>query len=429
MFDSEKLHSHCREIVTSMWYPSNISASDRKTEFGDFFPTIELDDKLDYNPKDSISEAADKFADYYGFGEIQLLELKEYLTQSFYDSDYLPEKFPLVIYIPGMNGFSFDNHLLCEEIAKSGNVVISFNSKGTTKRWMEPNTYDYENQIRDVQYLIGMSYNLSIVDNSKISLIGHSVGGYVNILTKIRDRRITSLVSLDGSMIHDLARNKEFTYSDLKKVNCPFLSISPKDLGKAKVYLDSMVYADRYYYQVSSFGHSDFKSSSYFLKSKLNSEEFTNYQMLNNLIVSFINQSNENNESFKGFAEVDYLPSDLDFEDFKSEAYRSNFIDLEGIFNQLLATYPSFRITADDLYGWGNDLRYYGHLNQAIEVYELLIALYPDNMSGYKGSARTYLLQNKKDEAIHAYKQAIERQPDNESMKRKLNTLTTVESN
>jgi len=50
-------------------------------------------------------------------------------------------------------------------------------------------------------------------------------------------------------------------------------------------------------------------------------------------------------------------------------------------------------------------------------------------MSGYKGSARSYLLQNKKDEAIHAYKQAIERQPDNESMKRKLNTLTTVESN
>ena len=149
--------------------------------------------------------------------------------------------------------------------------------------------------------------------------------------------------------------------------------------------------------------------------------------MLNDLIVSFIKQSNENNESFKGFAEVDYLPSDLDFEDFKSEAYSSNFIDLEGIINQLLATYPSFSISADDLYGWGNDLRYYGHFNQAIEVYELLIALYPDNMSGYKGSARTYLLQNKKDEAIHAYKQAIERQPDNESMKRKLNTLTIVE--
>ena len=84
-----------------------------------------------------------------------------------------------------------------------------------------------------------------------------------------------------------------------------------------------------------------------------------------------------------------------------TEAYSSNFIDLEGILNQLLATYPSFSISAVDLYDWGNDLRYYGHFNQAIEVYELLIALYPDNMSGYKGSARTYLLQNQKDEASY----------------------------
>jgi len=149
-FDTIDSQNSYREIVASIWYPSTIASSDTKTRFDDFLSTIELDDKLDYNPLDSIIESSDKFADYYGIGDIQLSELKNYPTQSYNNSDYLPGTFPLVIYIPGMNGFLFENHVLCEEIAKQGNVVISFNSKGSNSRWMAPNTFDYENQIRDV---------------------------------------------------------------------------------------------------------------------------------------------------------------------------------------------------------------------------------------------------------------------------------------
>jgi hypothetical protein len=59
-----------------------------------------------------------------------------------------------------MNGFSFENHILCKEIASQGYVVISFNSKDTDNRWTEPNTFDYENQICDVQFLIGEANKL-----------------------------------------------------------------------------------------------------------------------------------------------------------------------------------------------------------------------------------------------------------------------------
>lgn len=431
---------NCRVIAISIWYPSNITDSDRKVKFGDFLPTTELNEKKDYNVKDSIISPADKFADYYNLEKTHFSSLIDYSTQSYLNADYLPEKYPLVIYIPGMNGFSFENHMLCEELAKQGFVVISFNSKGSDSRWMEPSTIDYENQIRDVQFIIAETNNLSFVDNSKISLIGHSIGGYVNILTRIRDNRITSLVSLDGSIIHDLNRCNEFVYKDLSKVNCPFLSISTQDFDKAKIYLDSMNNADRYYYQTSTFRHNEFKSITYLLPTTFDTVKFENYLDLNNLIVSFIIKINNNikQDEFEklsikltnsGFVKTSHLPFMPDFSDFRLMVSNANFSDISDIYKNTVAQYPSFVISNDELYDWGNNLRYLGYFHQAIQVYQFLIDLYSDYISGYKGLARTLLLQSKDDEAIKVYKLALKAEPNNESIQRELNKLSAEKSN
>ena len=431
--------NNCRTISTSIWYPSSVKDYDSQVKFGDFLTTIELNEKRDYNPKDSVIKSADKFADYYNISKTHFLRLLNYPTESFFNSEVLPNKYPLVIYIPGMNGFSFENHMLCEEIAKQGNVVISFNSKGSDKRWMEPNTIDYENQIRDVQFIIAKTANLSYVDNSKICLIGHSIGGYVNVLTKIRDNRITSLVSLDGSIIHDLNRSSEFVYEDLSKVNCPFLSISIRGIEKAMIYLDSMKHADRYYYQTSAFRHKDFKSITYLLPTTIDSAKFKNYLKLNFLIASFIDKVNNrrqdrfqalsDNLTNSGFVKTSYLPSTPDFSDFRRMVSNANFSDISDIYKNTVAQYPKFAISNYELYDWGNNLRYYGYFEQAIQVYRLLIDLYPDYISSYNGLARTLLLQNKDNEAIEVYRLALKIEPNNESIKRNLNKLTTVKSN
>ena len=430
----------CRIITTSMWYPSNVTKSDKKVKFGDFLPTIELNEKKDYHADDSIINPADKFADYYNISGAHLLSLLNYSTNSYFKPDYLPEKFPLVIYIPGMNGFSFENHLLCEELAGQGYVVISFNSKGSNSRWMEPNTIDYENQIRDVQFLLAETNTLSFIDNSKICLIGHSIGGYVNILTKIRDSRITSLVSLDGTIIHDLKRSAEFVYNDLEEVNCPFLSISTKDFSRAKVYLDSMTHADRYYYQTSTFNHKDYKSITYLLQASTDSVKFKDYQKLNKLIVSFINKVNDykNQDEFdelsikcsnSGLVTTSFLSSIPDFSDFRILVSNANYNNIMDHYIKTVEEHPSFVISKDELYGWGNSLRYYGYFNQSIQVYTFLIELYPEYISGYNGLARTLLLQDKSSEAISVYESALDINPDNEGIKRKLDKLKIQQSN
>ncbi len=89
---------NCRVLTTSMWYPSIISESDKRVKFGDFLSTIELNDKKDYNVKDSILSPAAKFADYYNVDKSHLSSLINYQTQSFLNPKHFPEKLPLVIY-------------------------------------------------------------------------------------------------------------------------------------------------------------------------------------------------------------------------------------------------------------------------------------------------------------------------------------------
>ena len=75
----------CRIITTSMWYPSNVTESDKKVKFGDFLPTIELNEKKDYHADDSIIKPADKFADYKRFTNFKF----DYT----YNSDRDPNRF------------------------------------------------------------------------------------------------------------------------------------------------------------------------------------------------------------------------------------------------------------------------------------------------------------------------------------------------
>jgi len=171
-----------------------------------------------------------------------------------------------------------------------------------------------------------------------------------------------------------------------------------------------MVHADRYYYQTSSFKHKDFKSITYLIQDDLGSPKYKRYQVLNSLIVSFVNMVNHNNGdncfedlsnklSEQGFANTSYLPSIPDLSDFKSMAYQSDYINLKSMYLNIIKQYSMFSISKNEIYNWGNNLRYYGYLNQSVQVYKLLIDLYPYYISAYNGLARTLLLQNNHDEA------------------------------
>jgi pimeloyl-ACP methyl ester carboxylesterase len=387
----DSLYSY-RTIAASIWHPALISDADKKTTFGDFIESTELDDKNDFNKSDSVIQLAYKFADYYDLNNAKIESLKVLLTNSYKNPKFHPNKFPLVIYIPGLNGFSFENHLLCEAIAKLGYVVVSFNSKGTESRWVEPLNKDFETLIRDIQFVMGELSKTEWTENNKVILIGHSIGGWANILTKMRDNRIKALVSLDGSIKHDLDRSKAFIYNDFNKVNCPFLSISDQNIDQAKNYLDSMPNSDRYYYQFSEFEHNSYKSISYMLQDKFDSLTFDKYQNIIDLVAVFVENLDDvnlnekliglNSMYFKGErVNYSYLKSVPDIDKFKEIAGSSDFTDLNIIYRKLKNENQGFALSEYELVSWGNGLKYYGYKREAIEIYKLITELYPNNES------------------------------------------------
>ena len=381
-----------RTITSSMWYPASENGPNHVMNFGEFLSTIEMNDKHDYRIRDSIFSQADKFADYYGLNQQDLERIEGIPTNAYLSPDFLDNTFPLVIYIPGLNGFSFENHLLCESIARCGNVVISFNSKGSKGRWMGFSDRDFENLIRDIQFLIGESTKYPMINSSRIVLIGHSIGGHANILTKIRDNRITGLVSLDGSMKHDLERSNRFIFNDYRKINCPLLSISNQNFTDARLYLDSLHHADCFYIQTTGLGHSDYKSLPYLLKGEYDPGKYDKYLSVNDLVVAFVEMINgrDVNKNLETniqalvnsqFVKYHYIASTPDIDDFKSILGDIGFTNAKSTYESIQTESPGFRIPENELVDWANRLKYSRHINEAIEIYKLTINLYPQNQS------------------------------------------------
>lgn len=118
---------------------------------------------------------------------------------------------PVLIYAHGFNGFkdwgSFD--LIAKEFARAGFVVVKFNfsHNGTTpahpEEFVELDLFgrnNYSIQLADLGYIIDWVCDdnnpyFNDLDNTRIFLLGHSMGGGIAIIKASEDRRIKKLVS------------------------------------------------------------------------------------------------------------------------------------------------------------------------------------------------------------------------------------------
>lgn len=117
------------------------------------------------------------------------------------------EKLPLVIFAHGYKGYKDWGawNLMAEKFAKAGFIFVSFNfsMNGTTVE--NPSEFgdieafsenNYTQELDDLQVVIDHFYKLENIDQSKITLIGHSRGGGICVLKTAQDLRITSLIAL-----------------------------------------------------------------------------------------------------------------------------------------------------------------------------------------------------------------------------------------
>lgn len=154
--------------------------------------------------------------------------------------------FPVLVYAPGGDSESFDNCTLFELLASHGYIVLSSHSLGPREPLMRIDVEGLETQIRDVEFLIGLSRELPQADAGRLGLLGNSWGGLAIIVEQMRNPNVDAVVSIDGSIKGFYALAKTVRGFDPGAVRAPFLLLSSREPEGELLYFDDLAYAPAY---------------------------------------------------------------------------------------------------------------------------------------------------------------------------------------
>lgn len=219
-------------------------------------------------------------------------------------------RFPLVLYSAGWFNRSPDNTILAEFLASHGFVVATVPqlNPGLWTFNFSSDAMSVENQIRDLEYVVGMLSEKSYVDRRSIASMGYSTGGDVALLLQGRNPLIDAVVGLDASWT--ISNNNDVIESQFfspEQHTAPILAIRrpTEDSSSANDILDSLQLSPRIIAEIPGGNHGSFsddpsqrrilgiQSTSHysthgmiahtvldFLKSKLSSSDLSNSDLV-----------------------------------------------------------------------------------------------------------------------------------------------------
>lgn len=231
---SDKLHY--RPIDIDLWYPADITPSDTTASFANFVHLLEQRSNF-YDDTKSYHGLTDELLQHIcaGLNCKDYKNLKRVNTESYVNAKPTEKQSPLIIYLAGFNGMSYENYQLFESLVKEGFVVASVSSIGRFPGNMTMEPEDIFEQIKDAEFIISYLTKRNIASRD-IGLIGYSWGGLAaTIMAMNEPDKIKAIVSLDGS--------EQFTYVD-EEENEKLNRIREADFFKPETIKASFLYLD-----------------------------------------------------------------------------------------------------------------------------------------------------------------------------------------
>ena len=295
---SDKLHY--RPVDVDLWYPADIGSSDTVASFSDLVYLLEHRSNF-YDDTKNYNGLAEELLQYIcaGVNCSDADNLKQIRTNSYVNPTPVAQKFPLVIYLAGLNGMSYENYLLFEALVKNGFVVASVSSIGRYPGNMTMDIEDVAEQINDAKFIINALTKKNFVSGD-VGLVGYSWGGLAAALIAMTEQnKIKAVVSLDGS--------EQLTYVD-EEENGKLNRIREADAFKPEavkasfLYLDSdvsewenlpdsiynitdFISGDKCYLKINSATHEDFTSLSVLSD---NDRDDAKYYVIQELAVNYL---------------------------------------------------------------------------------------------------------------------------------------------
>ena len=272
---SDKLHY--RPIDIDLWYPADITPSDTTASFADLVYLLEKRSNL-YDDTKSYHGLTDELLQYIcaGLNCTDYKNLKKVNTKSYVNAKRTEGEFPVIIYLAGFNGMSYENYQLFESLVKKGFVVASVSSIGRFPGNMTMELDDIFEQIKDGQFIISYLTKRNLASRD-IGLIGYSWGGLAaTIMAMNEPNKIKAIVSLDGSEQftywdeeenEKLNRIREADFFKPETIKAPFLYLDSdisrwEDLPDSVFNITDKLLGDKNYLKIDNSTHEDFSSLS-----------------------------------------------------------------------------------------------------------------------------------------------------------------------
>lgn len=265
-----------------------------------------LEQRANYYSASNIGNGiAGQLAKFFcdGFKCSDPARLLSFKTNSFKNAKAANGKFPLVIYMTAINGMSYENFSLFEELSKKGFVVASISSIGRFPGDMTMKKEDLTEQVNDAVVALNTLKSNPNIDFDKIGIIGYSWGGLAGSILAGKIPNVNCLISYEGSEFHhyENAKDENADFDTIKNseafknfhLNIPYLRLEsapstqpgkvdsvykfyPNNVNNAQVFI------------IDSMQHEDFDCFSLVVKKSGNCSVNERYNTALNLAVSFL---------------------------------------------------------------------------------------------------------------------------------------------
>ncbi|SEW44303.1 carboxypeptidase-like regulatory domain-containing protein [Chitinophaga arvensicola] len=265
---------HFRPLEVDVWYPAQTTAGSMPIPFSTFVGLLEqranrFQDDTVYNGMSA--ELLQYIAANVNIADTAMLSCLR--TSSYRDTPPIKQRFPLIIYMCGYDGMSYENIPLFESLAAHGYVVAAITSVGRYPGDMHTKAADLMEQVKDGlfawHYLQEQVYTMP----GKTGVMGYSWGGLAASIMAMQTQQINAVLSFDGSEIHyygnsqeednDFNALRQAHYFQAAAINAPYAYLE-SDRKQEDYPADSIfrilpaLHTSKRYFRFAGAGHEDF---------------------------------------------------------------------------------------------------------------------------------------------------------------------------
>ncbi len=188
-----------RPIQLNVWYPASTEPPGRQMTVGAYID--QAAPSAAFAPLNSIMRQRTLENWEGSVPPAQLPVLRATPVNAWAGTREAAGRFPVVLYFGGLNADVNSNTVLAEFLASHGYVVTSISLIGPTEQQPSQSRApsDLDASVRDMEFALGLLRVETHADLTRLSVMGHSLGGVEAAIFAMRNGNVSAVVGLDGT--------------------------------------------------------------------------------------------------------------------------------------------------------------------------------------------------------------------------------------